>query len=221
MYELLYSFVGLALATQCFHLLDASFAKANAEKPYYAVHVLHNIAIVGLTWPDVVASFTGEELSTAWGAIILCYALHLYHIIDYYKVFRYDDWLHHGLMMGIALPLGITVRGGGHQFIGANLFFTTGLPGAVSYGLLFAERNGIMSKSRQKTWNKAVHLWLRAPGCVAQAALSLAAAIRSDSHVAQAAVIAALTAWNGLYFMEQAIQLPNIKTEATREGNLH
>ena len=196
----------LVVATQGFRILDSLI---KMQKPYYAVHVIHNLGIVALTWPDLVASFTGLNLPVNWPAIILCYALHIYHIIDYYRVFRYDDWLHHGLMMGLALPLGCVIHDSG-ALIGANLFFTTGLPGAISYSLLFAERNGLMVKARVQSLNKAIHLWLRAPGCVAQATLTVFYLLNhsqsSDFKMASGFLIAALTAWNGLYFMEQAIR---------------
>jgi hypothetical protein len=138
----------------------------------------------------------------------ICFALHLYHIIYYWRTFRFDDWLHHGLMVGVALPLSLSLRTG--PLLGANLFFTTGLPGAISYGLLFANRNGWIDTLPTKQWNAATNLWIRAPGCVAHATLSLLALsvvprVTNDQAIATI-LIAALTAWNGLYFMEQSIR---------------
>ena len=202
MYALLYNFLGLAAAIQGFRILD-SLIKMN--KPYYAVHVIHNLAIVALTAPDVIDAFNFVESDINWIAIILCYALHIYHIIDYHTVFRFDDWIHHGLMLGLVLPAGcISVPNVG-ALIGANLFFTTGLPGAISYGLLFAERNTLITRPRTQAINKVVHLWIRAPGCVAQATLAVVYMLNMDSPIFFY-VIPALTAWNGLYFMEQAIR---------------
>jgi len=109
-------------------------------------------------------------------------------------------------MIGIAIPLGLSVPAG--ALFGTNLFFTTGLPGAISYSLLFAERNQLLDKPIVQKYNALVHTWIRAPGCLAHAALTTALALSSQGLLLQQAIVllvAMLTAWNGLYFMEQAI----------------
>ena len=195
--------------TQLFRLLDKVIAAEGYHKPYYAVHVIHNMAMVVLTVPDVWYAFTLENaMPMNWAAILMCYCLHFYHVIDYYRVFRFDDWLHHGLMIGIALPLGSLVRAG--PLMGCNLFFTTGLPGAISYGLLFCNRNGMIESATAKYYNAATNLWIRAPGCVAQATLSVSYVLIATNlttfEIVSALLIAAITVWNGLYFMEQALR---------------
>lgn len=199
----------LLAGTYLFHILDQMICTRGYNKPYYAVHVIHNIAMVVLTAPDVWYAFTLEnKMPINWAAILMCYCLHFYHVIDYYRVFRFDDWLHHGLMIGIALPLGSLVRAG--PLMGCNLFFTTGLPGAISYGLLFCERNGIIEPATAKRYNATTNLWLRAPGCVAHATLSISylliATNMTTFDIASGLLIAVITVWNGLYFMEQALR---------------
>ena len=203
--------IGVALNTQVFHGMDTVIVHAGLRKPYYGVHVVHNILIMLLTYSDVWNSFAQfnniYQYEPNFGAASLCYALHFYHIMYYWREFRYDDWLHHGLMIGIALPLSQQLRAG--PLLGANLFFTTGLPGAISYGLLFANRNGWIESLTAKRWNAATNLWIRAPGCVMHATLSLLSIFAlprvSMDQTFATVLIAALTAWNGLYFMEQAI----------------
>lgn len=189
--------------------IDRQLVLAGARKPYYAVHVLHNAMIVALTAGDVWACFydIGSVLyrPISWPAIYLCYGLHAYHIYEYWRSFHADDWLHHALMIGVALPLGSSVRSG--ALMGLSLFFMTGLPGGINYALLFAERNGWVSRATEKAVNVPVHQWLRGPGCVASAALTWALTM-SNIHATQwdrfaAAVIATLTFWNGIYFTNQ------------------
>ena len=206
----MYDLLTILCCTQLFRLLDWSFRIRGYQKPYYAVHVIHNLGIVALTASDLYNSFT--HLHTAFyfplnmWAIDICVALHAYHIIDYWSALRFDDWLHHGLMIGIAIPLGLSVPAG--ALFGTNLFFTTGLPGAISYSLLFAERNQLLDKPIVQKYNALVHTWIRAPGCLAHAALTTALALSSQGLLLQQTIVllvAMLTAWNGLYFMEQAI----------------
>jgi hypothetical protein len=95
--------------------------------------------------------------------------------------------------------------------MGMNLFFTTGLPGGVSYALLFAEKNGWISQAASRRWNARMNLWIRSPGCVAMATLTLAtllSRLQSQATAWQYAVTLAttgLTVWNGQYFMEQVV----------------
>lgn len=204
--------IGIFLEAQVFKLMDSIIVNEGLQRPYYGVHVVHNLLIVLITGPDVWSSFANfqqiHQYEPNHVAANLCFALHLYHIMYYWRAFRFDDWLHHGLMVGIALPLSLSLRTG--PLLGANLFFTTGLPGAISYGLLFANRNGWLASQTAKRWNAATNLWIRAPGCVMHATLSLLAIfivprVSVDQTIATV-LIAALTAWNGLYFMEQSIR---------------
>lgn len=218
----LVNIVAILLNTQVFKAIDTIIVSERLRKPYYAVHVIHNLLIVSLTAPDVWNSFahfnTLHTIHQNDLATILCYALHLYHVMYYWRVFRFDDWLHHGLMVGIALPLAQQLRAG--PLLGANLFFTTGLPGAISYGLLFANRNGWIDNLTAKRWNAATNVWIRAPGCVVQATLTLLTICTmqrvSTDQIIATVLITALTAWNGLYFMQQSIRANVVAEEAAR-----
>ena len=201
----------LGAAMEGFSQLDRWLATSGYRKPYYAVHVVHNAAIVALTLPDLIRCFWSLDYVTLYStnhfAALLCYALHFYHIKDYWRSFHPDDWLHHGLMIGVALPLSLFVDSG--ALLGMNLFFTTGLPGGISYALLFAERNGWIDKATEKAINVPVHVWMRAPGCTAHAALTTATMLSSHSvsgwQKAIGLLIAGLTYWNGQYFMQQVV----------------
>jgi hypothetical protein len=203
--------ISIAALTYMFAVIDRTIAVSGYQKPYFAVHVLHNAAIVAATTSDVLVSFADFGRLTShpvtWSAVYLCYALHLYHCLLYWRAFHVDDWLHHGLMIGVALPLGSTVPAG--PLMGMNLFFTTGLPGGVSYALLFAEKNRWITQWTSRRWNARVNLWIRSPGCMAMAALALVATISSPSATVWEKgvtwTVAALTAWNGQYFMEQVL----------------
>lgn len=209
---MLYGLLATLVSAVAFGALDRRLTAAGYLKPYYAVHVIHNAFIVALTAGDVHTALTDVDSIFArginWPAVYLCYALHFYHLYEYWRVFHLDDWLHHVLMIGVALPLGCATRSG--ALMGMTLFFTTGLPGGINYALLFAERNGWISRETEKNVNVPVHQWLRGPGCVATATLSFvlvhsAAAATLWDRIA-ATVIAALTFWNGIYFTNQVVR---------------
>jgi hypothetical protein len=162
------------------------------------------------TAPDVYTTFTDlhglDKYPTNYLAVQLCVALHLYHIALYWTKFRLDDWLHHGLMIGVAIPMGLAVEA--HTLIGFSLFFTTGLPGGIDYALLFLVRNNLLQKNTEKSINTFLNVWVRSPGCMAMAALTLACRLSNpvDLFTTTLSVIPALlNYWNGQYFMQQVV----------------
>jgi hypothetical protein len=201
-----------ALYIGLFAVLDTAIKKGGFEKPYYAVHAIHNVLIVYNTAPDVYYSLTEfsdlDTYPTNQTAIQLCFGLHLYHLLLYWRSFCFTDWLHHGLMIGIALPIGCFLEA--HTFMGMSLFFTTGLPGGIDYVLLFANRNGYVQKETQKRVNTFLNVWIRSPGCIAMATLSAVYILAREGEPGLLKAIALLPSilnyWNGQYFMEQVVR---------------
>jgi hypothetical protein len=190
---------------------DWVLAKANVVSPYYLLHAIHNTAIVYFTWPDVVASITDlynlNSYTLNTNAVALVVSLHLYHIVRYYKSLKFDDWLHHILMIGVAVPIGIAFPY--TPLMAYSLFFSTGLPGGISYFALFLQRNGWLQRMTEKRINTALNVWIRSPGCISHATLGLAWSLSSpEFSILQkcfALIPVSLLYWNGQYFMQQAV----------------
>jgi hypothetical protein len=190
---------------------DWVLTKAGFTSPYYLLHALHNAGIVALTWPDVVASLTDmykwDTYTINSNAVALVISLHLYHIARYTKTLKFDDWLHHILMIGVAVPIGIAFPF--TPLMGYSLFFSTGLPGGISYFALFLQRNGWLDRMIEKRINTTLGVWIRSPGCVSHATLAAAWALSTPDFTyvekAVALVPAFLLYWNGQYFMQQAV----------------
>jgi len=194
-----------------FCLLDTLFFYAKMEGRYYAVHALHNAAITVFTAPNVYKTLTDfshvQDLVTPTIASEFIVALHVYHAVMYFRKLRFDDWLHHALMIGVALPLGVCSPPG--SLMGYSLFFTTGLPGGIDYVLLTAVRNGWLDSAVEKRTNAAIQVWIRSPGCVSFAAF-VCAFLTSHPEATRfyqiaALLTAALNYWNGTYFMSQVV----------------
>jgi len=204
----MYTFVG---ALGLFSTLDILLTRIGLQGAYYAIHAFHNACIVYLTTGEVyrtLLDFQSIQSSPInYTALELVFALHIYHILMYYKKFRFDDWLHHGLMIGIALPIGGLVPSG--SLLGYSLFFTTGLPGGIDYGLLCLVRNQMIHKDTQKQINSQLAIWIRSPGCVSLAIFALVHLSTQPSasllFVLGAYLVAFLNYWNGQYFMGQVV----------------
>jgi len=193
-----------------FAVADLTITYNKWQNPYYAVHALHNAAIAVTTAPDVYTTFTDlhglDKYPTNYLAVQLCVALHLYHIALYWTKFRLDDWLHHGLMIGVAIPMGLAIEA--YTLIGFSLFFTTGLPGGIDYALLFLVRNNLLQKNTEKSINTFLNVWVRSPGCMAMATLTLACRLSNPVDLLTttlSVVPALLNYWNGQYFMQQVV----------------
>lgn len=193
-----------------FYAADWALTAVGVADPYYLLHALHNAAVVYLTWPDVVACFSDVHNLDAYGvnipAVALVVALHLYHIARYRHKFHYDDWLHHGLMIGVAIPAGLLSSS--TPLMGMSLFFATGLPGGISYMALWLSRNGLLATMAEKRILREQNVWLRSPGCAAHAALTTAwtlSAVGPWWMKATGLLPAALMLWNGQYFAAQSV----------------
>jgi hypothetical protein len=206
----------ITAATATFSFLDRLLTRCNMDGVYYAVHTVHNAAIVYLTIPDVIHTFLHFRqihiFLTNYQAIYLCYGLHFYHCLLYWRKFRFDDWLHHILMIAVALPIGTFLEA--HTLTGVSLFFTTGLPGGIDYALLCGVRNGWIDRMTEKKVNRALNVWIRSPGCAAHAAFTLAYLFStpefrllgwSSPSAVLGIVPALLVYWNGQYFMGQVV----------------
>jgi len=194
-----------------FYATDWALTALGVASPYYLLHALHNAAVVYLTWPDVVATVTDFHKLTTYptnvGAAALVTSLHVYHIVKYRATLRYDDWLHHALMIGVCIPAGLAFAT--TPLMGYALFFTTGLPGGISYASLFLQRNGWLRRLTEKRVNTAMNVWIRSPGCASLAAYVMASALSGGAPdawgITLSSLASALVAWNGQYFMQQAV----------------
>jgi hypothetical protein len=194
-----------------FCVSDSLLTKTGLQGVYYLIHAAHNGFVVHSTAPEVWRTLTefdfiGSAIPNYYAAELV-FALHIYHCLYYWRKFRLDDWLHHILMIAVALPIGVSLQSG--TLMGFSLFFTTGLPGGIDYILLFLTRNGWLSRDFEKKVNAQLAAWVRMPGCVAQAALTVAFLSMQNSEsrflTVAAYLSAALNYWNGVYFGYQVM----------------
>jgi hypothetical protein len=197
----------------CFCLADRLLTNlTNLEGIYYLLHTLHNYMIVQLTYDEVYYSLTDfNYVQTSEKNIValqFVFALHFYHLAIYWRKFRFDDWIHHILMIGIALPIGAFAES--RSLLGYSLFFTTGLPGGIDYFLLFLTRNDWLDKSTEKKVNTWLNTWIRSPGCISHATLTLLLiSLQCQKYTFDwwlGIIAASLTFWNGQYFARQIIE---------------
>jgi hypothetical protein len=195
--------------------IDNILEKYNILGRYYFNHFLINFIITYITFDDVILSYTDFN-NTIYKpiniiSVELAFSIHFYHIIIYYNKFLFDDWLHHIIMIFIALPLGIYVRCG--YLIGHSLFFLTGLPGGINYLLLFLQRNNLIDRKTQKYYNYSLNLYIRQPGTIATSVIGILSIFYFDFYIFEKIFLYFIIIshyWNGIYFMEQVIRNYNL-----------
>ena len=199
----------IPMITSLFIFSDIIMQVYNIEGRYYMNHFLGNMIIVYYTLPYMINSYT-ETITDGCieCAISIVYSTHIYHMIWYLSKLRYDDWLHHLVMVGVTLPLTYFVNN--NNLIGHCLFFITGLPGGIDYLLLFLIRNNIIDKMIEKKLNRLINLWIRCPGCISNVTLILYNIIKyyniiSNVVLWSSIIIMGTVYWNGIYFMEQVV----------------
>lgn len=180
---------------------------------YYLIHFINNFFITFYTYPNVIHSFVDlfnyTKYVTNPQTILITIALHLYHIIVYFEKLRFDDWLHHILMIAVVIPISVIMNVG--CLLGLGLFFITGFPGGIDYLLLFLVRNKIIDKLLEKKINTYLNIWIRCPGCIIHTTMSTMVLIRIANSISYLNIIGGICCmsiifWNGIYFMNQVVQ---------------
>ena len=195
-----------------FILSDYLLKLVNIQGRYYCNHFLANTVMVYQTLPDTIYCYTNfdsiGEYPQNYSAMSIVFSLHFYHMAVYYYKLRYEDWLHHIVMIFFTLPLTLLLECG--AILGHCLFFTTGLPGGIDYFLLFLQRNNLIYKETEKAVNTRLNLWIRCPGCISNVTLSIIYFFKIHKNITYFDYfpfffIIISVYWNGIYFMERVV----------------
>lgn len=194
-----------------FSLIDILLNSINIEGRYYIIHSITNLMVTCRTYHSLYDIFTNNIVinKTDIPLAEMVSAMHIYHIILYFNKLRFDDWLHHLLMVFVALPL--TVLSNCETLMHGGLFFLTGLPGLLDYSMLALVRNNIIHRMTEKKYNTLINLWIRAPGCILVSGFILFNVINLRKGLyridpSSGVLVGALVYWNGIYFMNQVVQ---------------
>lgn len=191
-------------------ILDFGLAY-NTKARYFLLHGIWNIIITLILLPDMYTTIIDpfhaislENEPTRW-PIIFVVAIHFWHCVAYRNL-TYDDYFHHGIFVISLCGINFLWEWGySTNFI---TFFICGLPGGIDYLMLTAVKHGFMDKITEKRWNKILNIWVRAPGCVASAAIVWINWMGGQtSHIPSIIKIMTimLTVGNGQYYSKRVV----------------
>lgn len=196
--------------TFAYSIGDILMEYANINGRYYFMHAINNFFITYHALPAVIYSYTNfdniQDYEWNYKSTVYCFALHMYHVCMYYKSLTFDDKMHHVLMCGIAMPLGMYLPK--TPLMDHSIFYLSGGASGINYFILFLTRNGYVERIKQKRINNFINQWIRCPGCISQVALSVATYYKLYDQFTQIQSIfyysiIFLIYLNGIYYMKQ------------------
>jgi hypothetical protein len=206
--------IGIATAFAAVVVFDLplrAFFSASKTR-WFALHSLVNIAISAMCLLDLVGVIRAPlcamvEPTSSWFPSYAAFSLHLYHLTCF-TALRLEDIVHHVLFAGGLGVFNFAIAWG--RMTNLLIFFMTGLPGAIDYGMLVFVKTGKLKRLTQKSITSSINTWLRAPGHVFTATIM---AICTWHHMTGAVpypaavvgAVASLCLLNGIYYGEQAV----------------
>lgn len=191
------------------HYVLKSFNFRSQITKYFLLHFFTNMYVVYLVLPDVMDTITDpvhfENVSIYPSFITLLF--HTYHILFYDSIPR-DEKVHHLVNVYVTIP---SLWFNYNKICNYAQFFMMGLPGGITYLLLFMKDIGLIDTLTEKLISKHLNLWIRCPGAITIVFIIYIQILYCpDSFVGMGFVSAIIsmmgTFWNGIYFMQTIVE---------------
>lgn len=191
------------------YILSNLFNFRSANTKYFLLHFLVNMYIVSLILPDVIKTIKDpiKPITASIYPSLLTVLFHTYHVM-FYDDIAHDEKIHHLVNVYITSPLLWYNYNGLCNYA---LFYLMGLPGGITYFLLFLKDIDKIKSVTEKNISKHLNLWVRCPGAITVVfsiyiqLLYNPQAYKGFSFVV--AIIAMIgTYWNGIYFMQTIVE---------------
>lgn len=191
-------------------LLDNIAIKKRFNKArWFILHTIANILVIYYVWDDCKNMFIDPikafDRIPYYDALNITVALHFYHAM-FFKNLTTIDWLHHVLMISIAIisyncpsPVIITTN--------ALLFFLNGLPGGVDYFLLTLLKYKIIRPIKEKELNSYLNIWIRSPGIIIGTHNMYLTTVYTNynPNFLSKTIILCILIWNAQYFTYRVV----------------
>lgn len=190
-------------------LVYASNNKNIIKSIYFFAHFVFNMFCVYNSYPYVLdllkypLNFIEKQNTLSFYVVLF----HIYHIILTRQI-QIDEWIHHILVFIINPLLWIKYN----NICEMGMFFTTGLPGGITYLLLCLKNFNLIQSITEKNISKHLNLWIRAPGCILTSYIIFLNYVNNNFgynlgllHTIAIFSTIASCFWNGMYFLNTII----------------
>jgi len=185
------------------HIILNMIKFQNQNTKYYLMHFFTNIHMVMITYEHVIKTLLDpvKFVSTDIYPSVTTVLFHTYHVL-YYDNISVDEKVHHLINVYVTLPL---LWYNYNYMCNFALFFLMGLPGGITYLLLFLKDIKIISSLTEKRISKHLNLWIRCPGSIISITLIYIQMLYNpDKYDTYSKIVAWIsiigTYWNGIYF---------------------
>jgi hypothetical protein len=187
-----------------------------AASRWPALHAIGNAVVCLFAAPGVVAAladplrcmdarvYPPSHRAAAGGAMCAITAIHVYHVAFF--ALTSADRFHHALFVPVICFFGHYMQWGAlRQFLA---FFICGLPGMLDYIAVCVYYAGWITKPERRHITAILNIWIRAPGLIFEASMHYVAFAHGTTTVPRAinASIAALVAWNAMYYAASSVR---------------
>jgi hypothetical protein len=153
-----------AVALLLLGIIDVAYASKTPAR-WFIIHTCGNALVAITSTADLIRVLTDpmnvlKEKSASAIPTGFVLAIHAYHVCGFSNL-NWVDWVHHGLMVGIALPLVIIAQYG--PLMNYNNWFVCGVPGGLDYLMLTLVKFKKMEPLREKQLNTLLNVWMRCP----------------------------------------------------------
>lgn len=183
---------------------------------WFFIHSLANSAVALLGSHDLF--YCSKNMNTCaleeWSYLsfvtfMVAFITHVYHILFFWDKLTNDEWLHHGVMVGISTPLTLYYRS---KVSTVALCFLTGYPGMIDYFLLWCVKMAWLSRELHRVYSAWINVWIRSPGCLFAAFLVIPTILNYGlNNTLVPMSLALLTFWNGQYYMVKAVDSKRLR----------
>jgi hypothetical protein len=154
----------------CDILNKTVFKKYSLNITYCALHFLVNCIVTCMCIPYFLTLFKDpngiESDYEEYGFIRYTYpiigSLHTFHLYKSFSFIKWDEMLHHI----VTYVFWIICEYLSHPFYYISLICLSGIPGGITYLMLFLKSHNILTSLQEKYYSMLINFWMRGPGCI-------------------------------------------------------
>jgi hypothetical protein len=171
---------------------------------YFLLHFIVNFINTILLLPLINHLFSdplGNNLILSdWTNLDIIYpmiiGLHMFHLVHHIHNIKYDEIIHHILTHIFWYYIYIL----NNPIYIAGIISMSGIPGGITYLMLFLQKYNIISKISEKKISMYLNIWIRSPLCIIFSTLLYIKSLENDMFY-ETLFMCLFTMINGIHFM--------------------
>lgn len=210
-YEIVYCGIYITLLYFISKLLKFKY---DDSTQYFILHFIHNMIITSIVAPycmtmlwdpiGVQDDYLLYKNNYEFLFPMIC-GLHTFHLLKSYNKIQYDEILHHVITYVFGFINHILY----HPFYYSYLIIVPGIPGGITYLLLFLQKLGYIESLTEKKYSYLLNVWVRAPFTIVWATLAYSRLIYiEESYLNRILILISMffIPLNGIHFMTTIAQ---------------